>query len=281
MSALIDAGDLCLNVEQCGSGSSVLLLHGFTGSLETMGTLASALSDSFQVLSVDLPGHGKTRFKSGLGSLTMLDCARSIVALLDKLNIQRTHLLGYSMGGRLALTLAACFPTRISSLVTIGACPGLEDPQLRLRRSWDDESLARLLEEQGMEVFVDHWMALPLFESQQKLGPAFIQAAKLQRMKNNPAGLASSLRGMGLGAQIPLTQELKAANLPMLLVAGEQDPKFCYIAASLSEHCEKASVAIISGAGHAAHLEAFEDTLEQVREFLHLFDKGSPHKLSQ
>jgi pimeloyl-ACP methyl ester carboxylesterase len=70
MSALIDAGDLCLNVEQCGSGSSVLLLHGFTGSLETMGTLASALSDSFQVLSVDLPGHGKTRFKSGLGSLT-------------------------------------------------------------------------------------------------------------------------------------------------------------------------------------------------------------------
>src|SRR5882672_8953122 len=93
---------------------------------------------------------------------TMDDCAEDLVALWDRLGIERSHVVGYSMGGRLALHVAVRLPERTRSLLTIGAHAGLDD-EARATRRLADETLAQRIEREGVEAFVQHWESLPMF----------------------------------------------------------------------------------------------------------------------
>jgi len=160
------------------------------------------------------------------------------------------------MGGRAALAAALAYPDLFSGLVLVGATPGIADPQLRRDRIASDEALADRIENNGVEAFVEEWMALPIFASQSRLGPEALARARAQRLQNHPQALAHSLRGMGAGAQEPLHGELERFAGPVLLVVGEQDAKFRGIAASLEAAMPNARTEVIEAVGHAAHLEA-------------------------
>ncbi|MBW2658364.1 MAG: 2-succinyl-6-hydroxy-2,4-cyclohexadiene-1-carboxylate synthase [Deltaproteobacteria bacterium] len=267
----VDAHGCSFQIRIEGGGPPLLLLHGFTGSIETMAPLATTLRNQFSVISVDLPGHGRTfLFKDG-GSYDFSDCVRGLGGILDQLNIDKCFICGYSMGGRTALLFAVRYPFRVSALAAIGASGGIEEREERIKRRKDDEALACSLESGGIEQFTQRWMNHPLFAGQQKLGKEFLAAARRQRLQNDPFSLAFSLRTMGTGSQKPLYQSLGQLDIPMMFLAGEEDRKFYDLAVKLQKSCARGYSRFIRKSGHAAHLENLAMTAETLALFFNRY----------
>lgn len=199
MSAEVSSGGYNWHYRLLGSAAdpSLLLLHGFTGCAAVWDEVAESLKDRFRVLAVDLPGHGRTVTTGGIAQFRMAAVAGGLKRLLDNLGVARTHLWGYSMGGRLALHFAVTHTGMVERVILESASPGIADPHDRsVRRAADDELAARI-ERDGVAAFIEPWMAQPLFQSQARLPEARRARARALRLANSAAGLADSLRGMG------------------------------------------------------------------------------------
>ncbi len=252
-----------------GPETPMLVLHGFTGCIESMQGVCERLGRDRPVIALDLVGHGETEVPGDPGRYAMDACVDHVAATLDTLAIARpVHVLGYSMGGRVALSLAVAHPRRVRSLVLVGASPGLADPVDRAARVRADRALAEQVEREGLARFVDHWMALPLFESLAALGSDFLAALRAQRMRCDPRGLAHSLRGMGTGAMPPLHDHLPSVERPVCLVAGSRDAKFVALAEAMRYRLPDARCDLVEGVGHAAHLEDEAAFARIARSFL-------------
>jgi len=194
--------------------------------------------------------------------------ADEIAALLSDRGITRCDVVGYSMGGRLALHLAVRFPARVGRLVLVGASPGLSSVEEREQRARADLELARLLEEKGIEWFVEHWESLPLLATQATLPEARRRQLRAQRMAQDPHALAACLRAFGTGFQRSLHPDLPGLAVPVLLVVGEQDLRYREIARTMQSVLPDAQLAIVPGAGHAVHLEQPERFVQLLKAFL-------------
>jgi len=201
---------------------SLVLLHGFTQSGESWAPVVDALAGRVTPLVLpDAPGHGASA-----------DLAADLWATADLLAALvpgPAFWAGYSMGGRTALHLALAHPDRVVRLVLISTGAGIEDQAARAARRAADEELARRIEDEGVESFLSFWLAQPLFAT---LSPE--HAGREARTVNTAAGLASSLRLAGPGAQEPLWPRLAELGrsgphrrqVPVLLLAGEHDARY-------------------------------------------------------
>ena len=261
----VDADGVTLHARIDGQGPPVVLLHGFTGSGRSLAGLARGLRDAYTTIRIDLVGHGLSAAPAEGAAYRMPRCVEQLAAAMDALGVSDAHLLGYSMGGRTALALCADRPERVRSALLIGASAGIEDAAERAARVRADEELADRIERDGVPAFVDAWMAQPLFATQRRLDPAARDEARDERLANRPAALAASLRGMGSGAQPPLHARLAEIARPVRLVVGELDEKFRRIAADLAGRLPDARVEVVSGAGHAVHVEDPEAVLQVAR----------------
>ncbi len=156
------------------------------------------------------------------------------------------------MGGRIALHAALAMPERVDRLILISASPGLADPVEREARLRADEQLASEFESSTIDELAASWALTPVLGV---LGYRAAAAARADRLRNTPTGLARALRGLGTGALPPLWHRLGELAMPVTLVAGERDPKFLAIAGEMRALIPDASVNAIPDAGHAAHLE--------------------------
>ncbi|MEN1938601.1 2-succinyl-6-hydroxy-2,4-cyclohexadiene-1-carboxylate synthase [Paenibacillus sp. 102] len=241
--------------EVAGSGEPLLLLHGFTGSMETWRSFIPSWSERFQVIVVDLVGHGKTESPKEMTYYNIQNVALQMTTLLDHLHIEKAHILGYSMGGRLAITMACLYPNRVKSLLLENCTAGLEKESDRKERCARDEQLADRIELEGIEAFVNRWENIPLFATQKKLPQDVKEAVRKERLTNNSRGLANSLRGMGTGAQPSWWNQLEGLKMPVLLMNGEHDQKFFQVLTNMKERIPHAKFVKIDGAGHAIHVE--------------------------
>jgi 2-succinyl-6-hydroxy-2,4-cyclohexadiene-1-carboxylate synthase len=228
----------------------VTLLHGFTLNGASWDELVAKMPARWKWIAPDLRGHGS----APTAPATMDDCAADLVALWTHLGIERSHVVGYSMGGRLALHVAVRLPERTRSLLTIGAHAGL-DEEARAPRRQADEALAERIEREGVEAFVHHWESLPMFAGIKRRGPDFAAWLHGLRMGNEAGGLAASLRGMGAGAMQPLWDELAAIDIPCTFVAGEDDAPFMQAAARLKASVEGSRVRSVRDSGHSVQFE--------------------------
>ncbi len=245
-----------------GHGPPLVLLHGFTGSLESWTPLLPRLSRAHRVLTVDLPGHGRTRAPDSPAAHTMDATAKGLAALFDHALGEPAHLLGYSMGGRLALYLAIHYPAQVRTLLLESASPGLADAEERAARRQRDEALAERIQAEGVPAFVDFWEGIPLFASQARLPEDVRARLRAERLGNRAVGLANSLRGMGTGAQPALWSRLGEVIAPTLLLVGEEDLKFRAIALDMARLLPRSQIMVFPGVGHTVHLErprAFAD----------------------
>ncbi len=256
-----------LNVEQRGEGPALLLLHGFTGSGATWTPHLEAWR-GFTTVAVDLLGHGESDRPRDPARYRMERCVDDLTALLDQLGIRRAAVLGYSMGGRVALRLALHAPERLWALVLESASPGIEDAAEREERVRSDAAMADAIERDGVAAFIDRWQALPLFASQARAPASARQALRRQRLRNDPIGLSNSLRGMGAGAQQPVFDRLGELRTPALLLAGALDEKYCAFARRAASALPCARLRIVPDAGHAVHLEQPQAFDGAVGEFL-------------
>jgi 2-succinyl-6-hydroxy-2,4-cyclohexadiene-1-carboxylate synthase len=250
---MLEGADVRLNYEVIGEGTPVTLLHGFTQSGRSWREVIPKIPDGWQWVVPDLRGHGDTRVEPGAPH-TMDACTADLEMLWDHLGIARSHLVGYSMGGRLALHVAATRPERALSLLTIGAHAGLEE-EAREGRRHDDQALAQRIENDGLEAFVDYWSSLPLFAGLERRGPAFVGQVNAERLNNRAAGLAESLRGMGAGAMRPIWDELARVRCPCTFVAGQLDNGYIASARRLATSVPNGRVVIVQRTGHTVHME--------------------------
>ena len=247
---------------------ALLFLHGFTGCTDFWDEIVTELKPDFRCICVDLPGHGRTEIPVSPGNCRMETVSEWLGMMMDQIGVDRFHIWGYSMGGRLALHLALRFPERVQRLVLESASPGIADPEDCRQRAAEDAELADQIERQGVPWFVDEWMKRPLFASQQDL-PAEKQArARELRLRNTSTGLASSLRGMGTGVQEPLHENLSQLQPPAMILAGEYDDKFRAIGLDMAGLIPQALYCLIPRAGHAPFWEQPESCVRAVRPFL-------------
>lgn len=244
-----------LHSERAGAGPRLVLVHGFTQTSRCWGPLAGDLARTHEVVGVDLPGHG------GSGGLQAdLPEAAALVGEAGG----RAIYLGYSLGGRVLLHLALARPDLVRGLVLIGVTAGIEDPVERAARRAADEERAAHLEEVGVKAFLEEWLAQPLFAG---LPPE--AACRAERRRNTVAGLAGSLRRCGTGTQEPLWDRLAGLGPPTLVVAGANDVRFAALGRRLADRVGPgARLALVAGAGHAAHLERPAATLAVLRPWL-------------
>lgn len=257
-----------LNVEVAGDGPAIVLLHGFTGSASSWGSFRDLLQERCTVVAVDIAGHGDSDKPRDLEHYRMPQVVADIVQAVALAGFARCAWLGYSMGGRTALHVAAAFPRSVERLALIGASAGIADAQSRAERVAADERLAQRILDEGIPAFVDYWEAIPLFASQRDLPEAIRTAIRQGRLACDPIGLANSLRGMGTGAQEPLHERLRTLTMPVLAMAGALDTRYVTIARKLAEGIPSGQHAMVPGAGHAAHIENAEWCAERVYEFV-------------
>jgi 2-succinyl-6-hydroxy-2,4-cyclohexadiene-1-carboxylate synthase len=251
---ILDGEGVSLNYTVAGEGAPVTLLHGFTLSGQSWREIVGKMPAGWSWLMPDLRGHGATRIAAG-APVTMDACMRDLEMLWNHLGIERSHLVGYSMGGRLALHVAVRLPERVRSLLTIGAHPGLEEEAARAGRREGDEGLAQRLDRFGLEPFINYWEAQPLFAGLERRGKPFAARVRAMRMSNRPEGLAASLRQMGAGAMEPLWGELDSIQVPATFVAGEEDTAFVSAARRMSQAVHGSRVEIVPRSGHAVHMQ--------------------------
>ncbi len=251
---------------QTGGRGRVVLVHGFTQTGRSWDAFVDALAPGCQVLLVDLPGHGGS---AGVAA----DLPASAELLADAGG--RAVYVGYSLGGRVALNLALARPELPSGLVLLGATAGIEDAAERRRPPPGRRGARRALERDGLDAFLDDWLADPMFAG---LPPE--RAQREDRRRNTVAGLASSLRLAGTGTQAPSWERLASIRAPVLVLAGARDTKFVALGRRLARGIgANATSATIPKAGHAAHLEAPEAFVAEVRPWLDrvLADASASH----
>ena len=257
-----------LNVDTAGAGPPLVLLHGFTGSAAGWAPHIPAFATRCRVIAIDLLGHGRSDAPVDPHRYGIEHCAQDVLAVLDHLGINQAGVLGYSMGGRLALFLTTAAPDRIHALILVSTSPGLREAAERRARAEQDARLANTIERDGVAAFADRWAQQPIFATQARLPEAARVALRAQRLQHTAHGLANSLRELGLGVQPPLYDHLSRLHIPTLLLAGELDAAYCAVGREMSRLLPDARLAIVSGAGHAVHLEQPEAFRRLVLAFL-------------
>ena len=253
---------------------TVLFIHGFMGSRRDWAAVTEALVQKYHCIAVDLPGHGDTGDPGNDPRAATEDCTAplwtpdgcvaALAALLARFG--GGSLVGYSLGGRLALQLAVEHPDLVARAVIVSASPGIADEAARLARRGEDEQHARKLETQGLEPFLDDWYRQPLFAPLCE-HPGF-PAVLERRRRNDPRLLARSLRTMGTGSQRSLWGDLDGLLTPLLFLAGERDTKFTALALDAVALCRQAEAVVLRGRGHALVEEDPETVARETKAFL-------------
>ncbi len=246
----------------------LILLHGFLGSCADFAALLPSLSAHFYCIACDLPGHGSTN--AGLGNYSFTRTAQALIDLLDHLKISKAHVLGYSMGGRIALYLACEFPDRIEKVIVESASPGLKTERERQERQRQDDLSALRLLNTPLPDFLKQWYDNPLF-ADLKQHPDIFAAMLQRRLHNRPEEAARGLCGLSLGRQPSLWNSVSQLKPPLLIMVGELDSKFVSIGKEMFEVCQQnhrqATFSIFEQCGHNLHLVAPNAYINSVVRF--------------
>src|SRR5712692_10514960 len=277
----VQVNGIRLGIEQRGEarkrGATLVMLHGFTGSAAGWGKHLDTLAAyGLRVIALDLPGHGQSDAPGGPQRYAIEYCQQDILAALQKLGVSpgEALILGYSMGGRIALYTA--FSGFFRALILESASPGLEDPAEREQRRVSDEALAASIEGEGVPPFIERCENLPLFASQSTLPSECREALHRQRLQNSATGLAQSLRGIGTGVQPSLYARLPTLHIPVLLIARALATKFTTIAWHMHRALPQSQLHIVPAAGHTVHLERPHDFATLIGNFSQ-YNPPKPH----
>jgi 2-succinyl-6-hydroxy-2,4-cyclohexadiene-1-carboxylate synthase len=174
-------------------------------------------------------------------------------------------LVGYSLGGRLALRAALRDPASFTAVVLVGSTAGIDEGPLRVQRAEADEKLASWIEVMPIEDIVALWERQPLFADQSDL---LVDEQRPGRLSHDPRSLALLLRTAGQGTLEPVWHELRTLEVPLLAIAGARDDGYSAAAKRIAATAPNARAAIVEEAGHAAQLQQPARVADLITEFL-------------
>jgi 2-succinyl-6-hydroxy-2,4-cyclohexadiene-1-carboxylate synthase len=238
--------------------TSLFALHGFTGSPDNWAFLG------------DSPTHFSAPALLGHAGAIDTDSVTTFEGEVDRLTQlappgDGLHVVGYSLGARLALGMAIRHPERVERLTLISGHPGLANEDERRARRLADSAWVELLLSRGVEAFVDAWEAQPLWATQAGVSDAARRRRRATRLSHEARGLARSLRVTGLGDMPSYWGKLAQLGMPVSVLAGELDIKFSQIARSLVDALRYPTLEIVPGSGHDLLLERPEVVARVIR----------------
>lgn len=245
--------EIHFNRYNIGAKERIVFLHGFTGSTHTWDKVISYLPNTFELLTIDLIGHGLTSKPMDSDRYAVEEQIADLHALFQELQWSNFTLIGYSMGGRLALSYASQYP--VKRLILESSSPGLFDEEERVSRKQSDERLAGRILNEGLTSFVNFWEEMPLFHTQRHLSMEKQQLIRQERLAGSEIGLANSLRGFGTGVQPSYWKKLEEIVTPTFLLTGELDEKFSKLAKEMKKYLPNVAHKEIRDVGHAIHVE--------------------------
>jgi 2-succinyl-6-hydroxy-2,4-cyclohexadiene-1-carboxylate synthase len=234
---------------------AIVLLHGFMGTGADWAEVASRLQPHFHCLMPDLPGHDGIPLDPGSGEDPFAAYSDLLWRRVGPLLPPRFALVGYSLGGRLALDLACRYPERIQALVLEGAHPGLSDPGEREQRAAADAEWIRRFEHGPWPALLDDWYRQPVFAS---LSDAQRRALVARRSRRSPGILAAVLRATSLARQPDRWDDLRRLPMPVGFLAGRQDARFCAVGDRVVRSAPAVTLVKLDGLGHNCHALAPE-----------------------
>ncbi len=245
---------------------AIIFLHGFMGSSEDWQPIINRFSNSHYCIAYDLPGHGNSSVESHNEFYGIENTISSLKRELEKNEINDFVLVGYSMGGRIALSFAIKYPELIRKLVLVSASPGIESASLREVRIKVDNEIAEKIESMDMHSFLKLWYSAPIFVgiNQTSLFGKLIS----RREYNNKQCLIKSLEYAGTGRMTPLWDEIKTFNKPVMLISGERDIKYGLIHDKMQELFPNSVSYIIKDSAHIVHLEQPKEFEHRLRNFI-------------
>ncbi len=226
----------------------MLFIPGFMQRGDAWRPVAELLPERYPSTMLD---HSEHSFESRLGEIAEAGAGGVLV--------------GYSLGGRLALRAALRSPASFAGVVTVGATAGIEEAPLRVARAEADEKLASWIEAASMEDVVSLWERQPLFADQ---SDALVEAQRPGRLSHEQRSLALLLRTAGQGALEPVWHELSQLDLPVLAIAGARDDGYVRAAKRIASTAPNGRAAIVEEAGHAPHLQRPEPVAALIAGFL-------------
>ena len=242
----------------------VLLLHGFSHAASSWDRMRTSWSDDLTALAPDLPGHRGEPLPEGASFEQVVDI---LAELIQSQPPGPVAVVGYSQGARLGLALALRHPDRVRRLVMESGSPGIEDEAEQARRRTEDAAKAERLRRDGIEPFMRHWEALPIFAGVRALPERDQEHLRDLRRAHDPEGLARALEVMGQGAQPWYGEALRRLACPALFLAGARDEKYAALARGMAARAPRGRAALFD-CGHAPHLELTGPYAAAVLDFL-------------
>ena len=225
-----------------------MLLHGFAGTGLSWGPMIEQLDGArYRAVAPDLRGHGR---RAALRPVSFDGCVRDVLACAPS---TPCTLVGYSLGGRVALHVALTAPARVGRLVLVSCTAGIEHPGERAERAVADAALAGRAERMTRDDFAREWQTQALFDG---TPPAAAAAWSADLRRTAPRDLAAVLRGIGTGATAPLWSRLGELTMPCEVVVGERDTKFRALGERLAAALPDARLHVVPRSGHGVPREA-------------------------
>lgn len=248
--------------------SSLVFIHGFANSSKDWQRIFSLLPNHYNLIAVDLPGFGKSDVHSDIKYYKSDFLLRMLNYIIHTLKLNKPVLIGYSMGGRLALSFAIAHPKSISALIIESASPGLKSSEEQIAKVEQDKAIIDFIRNNTIQDFVNFWKNLPFFESQKNLPQSIVDEVYSNLNELNPLGLINSLSGFGQGVMPEQWSQIENIAIPCLLISGEKDEKYCEINKLMRKKISSSCHEIVKDAGHNVHLEKPEEFVNLLTKFL-------------
>jgi 2-succinyl-6-hydroxy-2,4-cyclohexadiene-1-carboxylate synthase len=245
----------------------IVFLHGFMGSGADWREICELLAEDYYCVCPDLPGHGANTVRDFEAQLALAGLASELQALCAGLGPKAPFVVGYSLGGRVALHAALLQPSRMKALVLESASPGLEGALEREARLATDDARSAALLANGLPAFTKSWYATPLFQSLHRY-PMLLAKLQAARAANDARWLAKVVRELSPGRAASGWAGLASIQTRTLLVAGALDVSYSAIVQRMAASMPTATMLIMPDAGHNVHLEEPVAYAQALRKFM-------------
>ncbi|MFZ0452705.1 MAG: 2-succinyl-6-hydroxy-2,4-cyclohexadiene-1-carboxylate synthase [Ignavibacteriaceae bacterium] len=247
---------------------NVLFIHGFTGSSHNWENTIIHLPENFNYYAIDLIGHGNSDSPAEKDLYTTDSLVNQLKEFTSQVINDKFILIGYSMGGRAALSYSVRYPSAIEGLILESSTAGIKDENERKERIRKDEEIADYISHHSIGEFIDYWMDMDIFNTQKRFANSKLKEIKSSKLNNNKTGLSNFLRGFGTGRMPPLYDQLKNIKARTLLVSGDLDEKFRLTNNEMVSLFPSAEHVSLKNSGHNTHLETPDAFVKTVSKFL-------------
>ncbi|MDF2503591.1 2-succinyl-6-hydroxy-2,4-cyclohexadiene-1-carboxylate synthase [Clostridium sp.] len=248
-----------------GEGKPIICLHGFSENLSTWNLLKL---EGYQLILIDFIGHGKSDKPYSRKYYSLKVMIKHLNKIIYELNLKKYSMLGYSMGGRIALAYAIAYSNEIDKLILESTSYGEAGFINRLKRRRKDLNLAKSILKNGIEWFDDYWSNLSIFESQRKLSKSITGEIRKRHLSNRIYVLSNTLMCSGQGKFPCMKSHICKLSMPLLYISGEYDKKYRHVGENFKKFNSNIKHETIKGVGHNTHIEDPNAFIEVLSKFL-------------